>query len=178
MAADRARLLAVLDDLGVQGLSSVDPAAAPGVEVRDPVYALALDAAVDTNVAALELGADAATYRPDAFPGVVYRGGSATVFVFGTGHLVVPDAGSREAAESAIATVVARLVEAGLVDAAAVPEAGGDAVALPADEDLPPGVGDAAAGSASTEEPACATCGHDLDGTENFCPACGATLRD
>lgn len=173
MTADRARLLVVLDDLDVQGLASVDLADVPEVEVADPVYALALDAAVDTNMATLELGIEATTYQPDAFPGVVYQGDAATVLVFGTGQLVVTDAGSREAAEAAVATVVARLMETDLVDAGAVPEVGTEAVTLPPAEDLPEGVPDAAD---PAETPACPDCGTDLEGTENFCPSCGTEL--
>lgn len=173
MTADRARLLVVLDDLDVQGLASVDLADVPEVEVADPVYALPLDAAVDTNMATLELGIEATTYQPDAFPGVVYQGDAGTVLVFGTGQLVVTDADSREAAEAAVATVVARLVDTDLVDADAVPERGAEAVSLPASEDLPEGVAEAAEPAA---QPECPDCGSDLQGTENFCPACGAEL--
>lgn len=174
MTADRARLLVVLDGLDVQGLASVDLADVPEVEVRDPVYALALDAAVDTNMATLELGIEATTYQPDAFPGVVYQGDPATVLVFGTGQLVVTDAESREAAEAAVATVVARLVETGLVDGDAVPEQGAEAVSLPPTEDLPEEVRDAA--EPADAAPECPDCGNDLQGTENFCPSCGADL--
>jgi hypothetical protein len=174
MTADRARLLVVLDDLGVQGLASVDLADVPEVEVADPVYALSLDAAVDTNMATLELGIAATTYQPDAFPGIVYQGDDATVLVFGTGQLVVTDADSREAAEAAVATVVARLVDTDLVDADAVPERGAEAVSLPATEALPEEVRDAAEPAAGS--PACPECGADLQGTENFCPSCGAEL--
>lgn len=173
MTADRARLLVALDGLDVQGLASIDLADVPEVEVTDPVYALALDAAVDTNMATLELGIEATTYQPDAFPGVVYQGDPATVFVFGTGQLVVADADSRADAEVAVATVAARLVETDLVDPDAVPEAGAEAVALPPAEDLPEGVREAAEPAA---EPECPDCGNGLDGTENFCPSCGADL--
>jgi len=173
MTADRARLLVVLGDLDVQGLASVDLADVPEVEVADPVYALALDAAVDTNMATLELGIEATTYQPDAFPGVVYQGDAATVLVFGTGRLAVTDADSRETAEAAVATVVARLIETDLVDPGAVPEAGAEAVPLPAAEDLPESVHDAAEPAGT---PSCPDCGTDLRGTENFCPSCGADL--
>jgi hypothetical protein len=173
MTVDRARLLVVLGDLDVRGVASVDLADVPEVEVADPVYTLALDAAVDTNMATLELGAEATTYQPNAFPGLVYQGEPATVIVFGTGQLVVTDAESREDAEAAVATVVARLVETELVGADAVPERGAEAVDLPATEDLPEGVVEAAEPDA---EPECPDCGSALQGTENFCPSCGADL--
>ena len=174
MTVDRARLLVALDDLDVQGLASVAVADVPGIEVRDPAYAVALDAAVDTNMATLELGIEATTYQPDAFPGVVYQGDAATVLVFGTGQLVVADAGSRADADAAVATVVARLVETGLIDPGAVPEAGVEALPLPAAEDLPGRVHEAA--DPDDGAPECPDCGTDLQGTENFCPECGAEL--
>jgi RNA polymerase subunit RPABC4/transcription elongation factor Spt4 len=174
MTVDRARLLVALDDLDVQGLAGVDLADVPEVEVTDPIYALALDAAVDTNMATLELGIEATTYQPDAFPGVVYAGDAATVLVFGTGQLVVVDPDSREAAETGVATVVARLVQTGLVDSGAVPEAGAEPVTLPPTEALPDEVHDAAA--VAEAELTCPSCDHELDGTENFCPSCGADL--
>jgi hypothetical protein len=176
MTVDRARLLVALDDLDVQGLASVDLADVPEVDVADPVYALGLDAAVDTNMATLELGIEATTYQPDAFPGVVYAGDAATVLVFGTGQLVVVDADSREAAEAAVATVVARLVETGLVDAGAVPEAGAEPVTLPPAEALPDEVRDAALAAGTDDAAVCPSCDSDLDGSENFCPSCGAEL--
>jgi hypothetical protein len=176
MTIDRARLLVALDDLDVQGLASVALADVPEVEVRDPAYAVALDAAVDTNMATLELGIEATTYQPDAFPGVVYGGDAATVLVFGTGQLVVTDAESRADADAAVATAVARLVETGLVESGAVPEAGAEALSLPAAEDLPESVRETAEPDDGT--PACPDCGADLRGTENFCPECGAALSE
>jgi hypothetical protein len=179
MTVDRARLLGALDDLGVQGLAGVGLADVPGVDVSDPVHLLALDAAVDTNVATLELGLDATTYQPDAFPGVVYQGDDATVLVFGTGQLVAVNADAPAVAEAAVATVVARLVETNLVDPAAVPDAGVEPVALPAEESLPDEVRAALEpdDGGTTDDGACASCGESLDGTENFCPVCGASLR-
>jgi hypothetical protein len=175
MTADRARLLGALDRLGIPGLGSVAVADVPEVAVAEPLYTLALDAAVDTNAATLELGLNATTYQPDAFPGVVYQA-DPTVLVFGTGQVVVTDAADRAAAGDAVAGVVARLVETDLIDAGAVPDAGVEPVDLPAMAELPPVWADAV--EEPDEEPGagCPDCGADLDGTENFCPACGAAL--
>lgn len=175
MTADRARLLGALDRLGIPGLGSVAVADVPEIAVAEPLFTLALDAAVDTNAATLELGLDATTYQPDAFPGVVYQA-DPTVLVFGTGQVVVTDAADRAAAGDAVAGVVARLVETELIDAGAVPDAGVERLALPPLAELPPAWREAVEEPEADPGTECPDCGAALDGTENFCPACGTAL--